>query len=135
LREESVQKPPAFFAAAGDDLHVVGGDDDTGQAAYMLGETLAGLVIGKELFFAVFPQDTDHFQRLTLLFKLTLNAEASGAFVYIELVLSGKIAFGKAQVINGVEQIGLPNAIATADAYDPLVKLEGGLFVVFELYQ
>ena len=55
--------------------------------------------------------------------------------MYTKLVLARKIALGKAQVIDGVEQIGLSNAIAASDAYDPLVKLEGGLFVVFELHQ
>lgn len=155
LGEEGVQEAAAFFAAAGDDLHVVRGDDDTGQAANMLGETFAGLIIGKQLFFTVLPQDADHFQGLALLLKLSFDAKAGDAgrvrtnqrfvvrrtdirlrrFMYAELVLPGKIALSKAKVIDGIQQIGLANAIAAADAYDPLGKVEGGLFVVFELHQ
>jgi len=55
--------------------------------------------------------------------------------MYVELVLPGEIALGKAQVVDGVEQIGLSNAIAAADANNPFVESEGGLFVVFELDQ
>jgi hypothetical protein len=37
-------------------------------------------------------------------------------------IASGKIAFGKTAVINGIEQVGFANAVLPANAYDPFGK-------------
>jgi hypothetical protein len=51
------------------------------------------------------------------------------------LILPGEIAFGKAEVVDGVKQIGLPDAITAANAYDPFPKAKSGLFIVLKLHQ
>jgi len=65
--------------------------------------------------------------------EAAFDAETDKAFVNTKLILPGKIAFGETEVINSVEQVGFPDAIAAANTYDPLIKTEGGLRIVFEL--
>ena len=86
----------------------------------MLGKAFAGLTAGKELLFPRFSQYADHLQGVSFFFETAFDTESGRAFVNAKLILPGKIAFGEAEVINGVEQVGFSNAIAAANTYDPL---------------
>jgi hypothetical protein len=48
-------------------------------------------------------------------------------------VATGKIAFGEATVINGIQQIGFANTILAANTDDPVCELERRLPVILEL--
>ena len=101
----------------------------------MLRKFLVGFLIEEEFFFACFPQDADYFFRRGLLFKMPFYAEAGTSFEYILLVGFGEITFREAEIINRIQQVGLANAIVTANAYNPFPELEICLFVIFELYE
>ena len=51
----------------------------------------------------------------------------------ILLILAREIAFGKAEIMNSIEQIGLANAIAAGDSDNPLGEGKLRMKVVFEL--
>lgn len=55
------------------------------------------------------------------------------AMLHHQRILPGKIAFGKTEVMNGVEQIGFAHAIAAANAYNGFGKTYLLVKVVFEL--
>jgi hypothetical protein len=66
---------------------------------------------------------------------MTLYPEASRAISYILLIGFSKIAFCDAEIINGIQQIGLTDPIIAADSYDPFPEFESGLSVILELHQ
>ena len=53
----------------------------------------------------------------------------------IHLILSREIAFGKTQVVNGVQQVGFAYSIASADTNNALSKVELLLEIIFKLEQ
>jgi hypothetical protein len=59
--------------------------------------------------------------------------EPAGAVQDILAVAPGKITFGKAAVINGIQQVGFANAIGAANAHDPLAERKWRLPVIFKL--
>jgi hypothetical protein len=65
---------------------------------------------------------------------MPFDAEAGRAPVYALLVGPGKIALGKTEVIQCIQQVGLADAVVAANADDPFLKPEKGLGVVLELY-
>ncbi len=76
LGEKGVEEPASFFTAAGDDLDIVGSDDDARKAADMPGEFLIRLSVGKELFLPILAKDTDHGCRLSRIVEMTFDPEA-----------------------------------------------------------
>ena len=64
---------------------------------------------------------------------MSFQPEALAAVMNIYRVCSQKITFGKAEVMNGIQQIGFANSIASANANDAFIKLIGILRVIFEL--
>lgn len=57
------------------------------------------------------------------------------ALMNIHLILSGKIAFGKTQVMNGIQKVGLSYPVSSANADDPFGKIEFLLKIIFKLKQ
>ena len=55
------------------------------------------------------------------------------AMMNIHLILSREIAFGKTQVVNGVQQVGFAYSIASADTNNALSKVELLLEIIFKL--
>jgi len=64
---------------------------------------------------------------------MTFDPETGSAMQDILAVAAGKIAFGKAAVIYGIEQVGFANAVWAADANNPFGKRKLHLPVIFEL--
>ena len=135
LGQEGIQETAAFFAASGDDLDIVRSDDDSGEASDMGREFLIGLAVGQEFFLPRFPQDTDDLHGLPFFLKIAFDAEAGRALPDVLLVSPGKITFCKTEVVDGIQQIGLPHTIRAADADDPFPEPEGRLLVIFKLYE
>ena len=101
----------------------------------MTRELLIGLPIRKEFLFPRFTQDTDKISELALLLEMAFDPETAGPLLHILLVAAGEITFGETKVIDGVKQVGLPNAIVATETHDPFRKPEGSLGVVLELKQ
>jgi hypothetical protein len=133
LGKEGIEESSALLTAAGDDLYVIGGDDNAGKAADMVGELLIGLVVQGKFLLAVLTQDAKYLVGLALLLKMPLDTEAGVAFTDILLVGFGEIALGEAEVIDRIEQVGLADAIIATNADDPVLELEGGLGIILEL--
>jgi len=51
----------------------------------------------------------------------------------IHLVVPREIAFGKAQVMNGIQQVGFTYTIVSTDANNTLSKVELLLKIIFKL--
>ena len=66
---------------------------------------------------------------------MALDPKAACAVANVLLVGFGKIAFCDAEVIDGVQQVGLADPIIAADSYDPFLEFESGLSVILELHQ
>jgi hypothetical protein len=64
---------------------------------------------------------------------MPFDPEAGGAFLYVLLVAAREIAFGKTEVIEGVEQVGLAHTVVATDADNSFSEPEGRLAVVLEL--
>jgi hypothetical protein len=65
---------------------------------------------------------------------MPLYAEAGRTPVYALLVGPAKIALGKTEVIQGVEQVGFAGPVVAANADDPFPEPERGLGIILELY-
>jgi len=135
LRKQGVEETTAFLTSAGNDLHIVGSDDDAGEMPDMPGEFIVGLSVERKFLLAIFPENANDLRRCAFFFKMAFDAEAGRSFQYILLIAPGKIRFGKTEIIDGVEQIGLAHSIISADAYDPIREPESILAVVLELYE
>lgn len=98
----------------------------------MPGEAVVLILIQANLFSAVFEGANDLF-RLIILFKIAFEPETVGLVLGILAFAAGKIAAGKAEIVDGVEQIGLAGAVPAGDAYDPVLEGKGLLRVIFEL--
>ena len=53
----------------------------------------------------------------------------------VQMILAGKIAFGETEVVDGIQEVGLSDAVAPADTHNPFREAERGLPVVLELHQ
>lgn len=63
---------------------------------------------------------------------MPFDPEPGGSPQYIGLVAAREIASGEAEVIQGIQEVGLADAIIAADADDPFIEAEGGLRIVLE---
>ena len=133
LGQEGVQEPPALFAAPGNDLYIIRSDDHTGKTPYMKGEFIIYFSIGGKLLFAVLPQDANHLKFLVLPGKMPFDPETGGPGIDVLLIGAGEIALGEAQVVDGIQQIGLAYAVFAANPYDPFPELESRLVVILKL--
>lgn len=66
---------------------------------------------------------------------MSFQPKALVALLSSQLVLAGEVAFGKTEVMNGVEQIGFANAVFAANAYNPFCELKFLVKIIFELEQ
>jgi hypothetical protein len=55
--------------------------------------------------------------------------------VNIHAILPCKIAFGKTEVMNGIQQIGFANAVAAANAHNAFGKVKLLMEIILELKQ
>ena len=66
---------------------------------------------------------------------MPFEAKAFMGVVDVQLVLSGEITFGEAEVVNGIEQIGFTNTIAAANANNAFGELKFLMKIILELVQ
>jgi hypothetical protein len=66
---------------------------------------------------------------------MPFDAKTRSAPEHIRRVAARKIASCKTQIIQGIEQIGFANAVIAANADDPFIKAECGLWVVLKAYK
>jgi len=64
---------------------------------------------------------------------MPLYAEALRPGGHVLAIGAGKIAAGKAEVVDGVQQVGLADPIRPANTDDALAEFEACLVVVFEI--
>ena len=67
--------------------------------------------------------------------KLAFYPESVRPIQHILAIGAGKITFGKAEVIYGVEEICLPDTILTADSSDSGIEVKPGLPVILKLVE
>ena len=65
--------------------------------------------------------------------QLSFDAKAICAVQNILTVTARKIAFGEAEIINGIEQIRFAYAIRSANAGNPGIELKSRLCVILKL--
>jgi len=64
---------------------------------------------------------------------MSLHPESCLSLQYILAVAAGKIALGKAAVIDGIQQVGLANTILPAYTYDAAGEIKPGILVILEM--
>ena len=64
---------------------------------------------------------------------MPLDAETRHTLQHILAIAAGKIALGKAAIVDGVQQVGLSNAILSADAHNAAGKIKPGILVILEM--
>lgn len=133
LREQGVQPFAAFLAAAGDNLRIVRGDHYGGKLADMAAEFLVLIVVEGDFLFA-FLEGANHLFRAAVAVQQAFQPEPVGLVLGILAFAGRKVTPGEAEVVDGVEEVGLPGAVAAGNAYDPLVEPEVAPRVVFKLY-
>jgi hypothetical protein len=92
-----------------------------------------GFFIPTHFLFAVFTQYAAHLCRAAIELKMAIEPKALRTIANQHRVGSGKIAFGKTEVINGIEQVGFAGAIGAAYAHYFFRKGMLPLQMVFEL--
>ena len=65
--------------------------------------------------------------------EITFQPETLVAVLGYQAVLAGKIAFGKAEIMHGIQQVGLTHTVAAADTHQGGGKLKLLVEVVFKL--
>jgi hypothetical protein len=98
----------------------------------MLGEAFVVLIIEGNILFAVFEGAYDPVF-VVVFVQDTFQAEAVGEVLGVLGFTAGKVAFGEAEVIYGIEQVRFTGAVASGNAYDTFVESEGFPGVIFEL--
>ena len=101
----------------------------------MEGKPVYLLFIDPQFFFPGFPQDTGDFLLPAVLVKYALDPESFPAYTHGAGIRAGKITAGKAEVIDGIQQIGLSHPVLPADAHHPPLERKGCLVVIPELGQ
>jgi hypothetical protein len=66
---------------------------------------------------------------------MTFHPEAFMTMMNIQLILTGKITFGEAEVMDGIQQIGFTNSITAADTNNAFGELKLLVKIVLELKQ
>ena len=74
-------------------------------------------VVEGNFFFAAAPMNADHFLGIATFFKPSLQAKTFLIESDIEQFRGSKITFGKAAIVDGVQQVGLALAVQATDAY------------------
>lgn len=98
----------------------------------MPGKTVVAFLIQGNIFFTVF-QGADNAVRLPVAFQLPVQPESVGLVLGILPLVAAKVAFGEAQVINGIQQVGFAAAITAGNTHNALFKGIGGMRIVLEL--
>ena len=133
MGEEFIEKGSSFPAVPGYEFRIIWRNHHTRVPADMTGEFLIGFIIDRKFLPAGLPEDTNRFFRFSVEFALSFHPETITALFHIIAVLPGKIAFGKTQIMDGIQQIGLTHAIIAINAYHPLPEGKTAVLVVFEL--
>jgi hypothetical protein len=53
--------------------------------------------------------------------------------ININLVEPGKIAFGKTEIMNGIQQVSFSDSVISANARDSFIEMKGTVAIVFEM--
>ena len=77
-----------------------------------------------ELFFVVFPKQKGNIYGLSFFLKTSIDSKPSISNFNRLLIGFTEVAFGKAEVVDGIQQIGLPLSIGTTDGSHPVWKRE-----------
>ena len=64
---------------------------------------------------------------------MSFQSEALAAVMNIYCIRPCKIAPGKTEIMNSVQQVGFAHAIASANSHDPLTKVKRPGAVIFKL--
>jgi hypothetical protein len=97
------------------------------------GKAAVPLIVQEKLFFARFPQDANGFFFLPVQLQVAFNPEALAAMLYIGSIGPAEITFCKAEIMDGVQQVGFTGPVAAANANDSLCKPVLRKIVVLEL--
>jgi len=64
---------------------------------------------------------------------MSFHPEALRAMMYVGRITACKVAFGKTEIMDGIEQVCLSYAIASTDPHDTFSELVGLVEIVLEL--
>lgn len=132
LRQEAVEPFASFFAAAQDNVGIIGGYHYGREMPEVPGKPVVFIIVEGNLLFTIFYR-TYNFFGLSILFQETFQAEAVGLVPGILGVAAGKIAAGEAKIVDGIQQVGFTGAIPARNANNAVLERKAGLLVVFEL--
>ncbi len=135
LRKHRVKKLSSLLTATGDKGGIVRSDNHAGVAAYMLWKFIIRLIIYQEFLFACFPQNANRLFWFFLQFKISFDSKAASALLHTTGICPGEVAFGKAEVVNSIQQVGFANAIIATNAHYPVAEIKCLVRVVFKLKQ
>jgi hypothetical protein len=91
------------------------------------------LIVQVEFFLPGLSQNADRFFRSAIDQEISFQPESFMTLLGNQCILPGEIAFGKTEIMNGVQQISLANSISPANTYDPFAETEFPGKIVFEL--
>ena len=131
LREDAVDEATAHVAAAGDDLLVGRRHHDEWQLANMFSQCLVRLLVPAHLL--AFPAAEDAACHVVAI--VAVDGEEVVAHAYVLHVDGIKVAFAEREVVDGVEEVGLPRPVVADEAVDIAAEGNVGFGIVLEVGQ
>ena len=65
--------------------------------------------------------------------KMPFDAKTGSAVQHVLAIAAGKIAFGKAAIVDRIQQIRLANSVLPTDTHNAAGKIKPGLLIIFEM--
>lgn len=132
--KDAVKEFAPVFPAARDDVAVIGRDHHGGVFPDMFADLFIRDLTGGEGLFAVLPY-AGHFLRRLAVHEDAADTKAVLVVLHIIFIPALEIAFGEAQVINGIQQVGLADAVKPRNAHYFLPEGKAGMGEIPELGQ
>jgi hypothetical protein len=133
LGKNGVEEFPPVFADARDERDIVRRDDHEGIVADVFGKARIRQVVQVKLLAPGLAQDADRFFITAIDTEPSFQPESFMPFLGYQGILPRKIAFGEAEIVDGIQQVGLANAVTPADTHDPFIETEFPRKIVLEL--
>ena len=99
----------------------------------MVGNSNVSIVIYRKFFATIFPKYIHQLEFFFVELDITLNPKSGMSGRRVLAIGWGEIAFRKAQVIYGIEEIRFADPVWSADANDSLLESENATQVILKL--
>ena len=99
----------------------------------MLTQAWQRAVVHHQFLALIGGQFVNDIERMAYFVQFPLQPEKIPVKKYVLLVGAVKIAFGKAQVVNSIQQVGFTHAVITYDTVDLLLEVHCPVFMVLKI--